>query len=361
MLQTLLFVHNNSLEGMHGGSLVTRKGYDALLSMYYVMNYYVGKHFNKGVYSKLWTLVCNLFLYSGGLSLFDSIKIIKLLRKNIHISIIFFDVSLHGRLAKKIRKLFPYIKIIINFHNNEGVYFHDRVKTSGLLYLPLWLSAMYNEKLSIINSHLNIFITKEDRASIKAYDVPSIIIPVTLVDKFDSCKCTNVNRIINGKYILFVGIAGYANLHGIDFLIKNISPYITRNIVIVGKGMESALANKMLPSNIIVKDFVEDLSELYYSASAFIAPLFVGSGMKVKIAEAMMYGKKIIATKFALYGYEIDNRSCVICNNADDFIYEIANIDLEKTFYDESRKLFLDHYSASYNTFYYSQIAEILK
>lgn len=293
-------------------------------------------------------------MYSGSLSPFDILNIIKHLKKYNDIDIIFFDVSLHGRLVRKIKVKYPEIKLIVNFHNNESKYYFDLVKSSGLIYFPLWLSAWYNDKLSLLYSDLNIFITENDKKSFGNITTPSIIIPATLPDKFKKVDIQLVKK--TSYYILFVGAAFYANLEGAYFLIKKIAPYVSCDIFIVGKGMKAALSKKELPNNVNVEDYVEDLSEIYNSASAFVAPLFYGSGMKVKLAEAMMYGKKIIGTPLAFYGYKIDKNCCFICNTAKEFIDEINNTDMSKTFYEESRNLFLNYYSSSMDYEYYSQI-----
>jgi glycosyltransferase involved in cell wall biosynthesis len=292
------------------------------------------------------------------LSLLDLLRIDKLLKINKDIDIVFLDVSVFGRIAQMIKKKYPSIKVVVNFHNNESKYYRDMVRVRGWEYLPFLLSVAYNERLSCRNSDLNIFLTNEDKKSIDANSVSSIIIPVTIKDNFNYTVRQNTVKARN--YILFTGIAYYANLHGVQYLIEKIAPYVSCDIVIAGKGMRIALSKIKMPGNVIIRDFMNDLSEMYYGASAFIAPLFYGSGMKVKIAEALMYGKKIIATPLAYYGYEIDNSSCAVCNIAEEFIAEINNLTPGKTFYEESRFLFLKHYSSSNNDTYYSQIDDYI-
>ena len=304
--------------------------------------------------NKLLSLFRNILFYSGSLSPFDILKIIKHLKKYNDIDIIFFDVSLHGRLVKKIKVKYPEIKLIVNFHNNESKYYFDLVKSSGLIYLPIWLSARYNEKLSLLYSDLNIFITENDKKSFVGTKAPSIIIPATLPDKFMQSNFNNIENIDN--YILFLGSAFYNNLEGAYFLLKNIAPYVSCKVLVAGSGMKKVFSRKKIPENVFIKDFVEDLSGILNAASAFVAPLFYGSGMKVKLAEAMMYGKKIIGTPLAFYGYKIDKSCCFICNTAKEFIDEINNTDMSKTFYEESRNLFLNYYSSSMDYEYYSQI-----
>jgi len=353
-MKTLLFIYKLPFNEASGGSRGSEKAYRALSEIYTLKSYFVEKKRNK-----IFTLIRNLFFYSGDLSLLDIVKVIEYIKENKDINFIFFDVSLHGRLVKKIKSMYPNIKIIVNFHNNESKYFFDLVKSSGLIRLPLWLSARYNEKLSIQYSDLNIFITENDKMSFGAVKTPSIIIPVTLPDKFIKQDFKEIRKTDN--YILFVGSAFFANLEGVSFLIKKISPNISCNIFIVGNGMKTALAKEKLPGNTIIEDYVEDLSEIYNLASAVVAPLFLGSGMKVKLVEAMMYGKKIIATPLAFYGFKTEEHCCSICNTAEDFISEIKNTNMSKLFYEESRKLFLDHYSSDNNYKYYSQIDDYIK
>ena len=351
-MKTLLFIYNNPLDGNYGGSRGTKKAYNALSRKFNVEACFVGKKNNKFL-----TFVRNLFFFSGNLIFFDMIRVINIIKKN-NINIIFFDVSIHGRLVKLVKLFFSNKFVIVNFHNNENKYSYDLYKTSGLLYLPIWLSARYNENLSIKYSDLNIFITENDRLSFKNNKAPSIIIPVTLPDNFKNVLFENKDNKI--KYILFIGAAFYANIQGVKFLIKEIAPYISINIIIAGAGMEEAFPGGNMPSNIIIKDYIEDLSELFNNAVAFIAPLFSGSGMKVKLVEAMMYGKKIIGTAFSFCGFNTDNECCSICESANEFIKEIKSLDESKLFYIKSRELYERYYSSSMDYYYYSQIDKFL-
>ena len=76
-------------------------------------------------------------------------------------------------------------------------------------------------------------------------------------------------------------------------------------------------------------------------------PIFSGSGMKVKTAEALMYGKFLIGTKEAFEGYEIDEKIGILCNNANDFIKNINKYSQQNLIYNApSRTLFIDKYSS---------------
>ena len=93
---------------------------------------------------------------------------------------------------------------------------------------------------------------------------------------------------------------------------------------------------------------VEDLSQWYLNAECIIAPIFEGSGMKTKVAEAFMFGKKILATSHALAGYEgIPKNAFSLCNTENDFIDAINSIkDNKSTYFDASiRSIYEQKYS----------------
>jgi hypothetical protein len=82
--------------------------------------------------------------------------------------------------------------------------------------------------------------------------------------------------------------------------------------------------------------------------------------MKTKIAESMMFGKKIFATREALFGYKkISNKICYVCNNSKSFIQNInkqSNNLIKKSFHFSSRNIFLKKYSYTAGLYHYNKI-----
>lgn len=56
---------------------------------------------------------------------------------------------------------------------------------------------------------------------------------------------------------------------------------------------------------IVVRGFVDDLAGAYANANVSVAPLFVGSGMRLKIIEAMAAGLPVVATTISAEGIEL--------------------------------------------------------
>lgn len=75
-------------------------------------------------------------------------------------------------------------------------------------------------------------------------------------------------------------------------------------------------------------------------------PIFYGDGMKIKTAEAMMYGKTILASDEALEGYEVkDIQGIYRCNTREEYLETIHMIERNENYYNKSvRNLFLSKY-----------------
>jgi hypothetical protein len=78
---------------------------------------------------------------------------------------------------------------------------------------------------------------------------------------------------------------------------------------------------------------------------AVVAPIFLGSGMKTKVAEAASYGKVTIGTKEAFEGYENYESIGILCNVADDFVQNINKEYYKKFDPKKIKKIYIDNYS----------------
>ena len=136
----------------------------------------------------------------------------------------------------------------------------------------------------------------------------------------------------------FIGKLSYRpNYQGlIDFINKVWNPLINNKsearLVIAGSGkMPIILKNNILASkNIDVIGFVETADEFWNQISTLIVPIAEGAGSNIKIAEAFIYGKTIIAHPFASRGYEsfIDSDYLLLPKTNEDWIKTMTNIEV---------------------------------
>jgi Glycosyl transferases group 1 len=130
--------------------------------------------------------------------------------------------------------------------------------------------------------------------------------------------------------LLFCGANGLLNLLGIQWFIKNIYPNLifhnkTINLNIVG-GICDAIAERSLINhpNIKLSGFVENLDSEYFKAHIVIIPLIAGSGVKVKLLEAVTYKKPIVTTSIGIEGTNFPNLDSIsVADNPDRFAQKI--------------------------------------
>ena len=79
------------------------------------------------------------------------------------------------------------------------------------------------------------------------------------------------------------------------------------DITIVGFSPLPELKYRCKKNRIRLIESPETMNPFFMSSDMVLAPIFSGSGMKVKVAEAMSYGLPVITTSHGAIGYEIEN------------------------------------------------------
>lgn len=261
---------------------------------------------------------------------------------------LFISQSLMGRIAKFVKKNYSSVVVIDFFHNIEVQYAREYIKTRGFRAIPFYLTVKWWEKIGCRYS--DKFITLNERDSFLLKNIygkeSSVELPTSFEDKYDEDRANGI--IQNGLSIdyLFVGMAFFANIQGIQWFIDNVMPHLKGHLYIVGKGMDN-VSFKNLASNIHIYGYVDDLADFYYRARMVVSPIFVGGGMKTKTAEALMYGKSIVGTEEAFEGYRINENCMYKCSTSDEFIRVISSLQNGKSFNQNSRDLYNKYYSTN--------------
>mgnify|MGYP002509885019 CR=1 FL=1 len=273
-------------------------------------------------------------------------KIISFIEKNC-ISIVVFERSMYGSLITKIKKQKLPCELWVFVHNVERRYFENKMKCHKILYsLPYWRIAK-SEKETFKYSDYIITLTLRDAQLInKLYGRNSdLILPMTFYDEFDDKKLFK-NGEQDTKELLFIGTMFAPNYEGIKWFVDYVMPELNGfHLVIVGKDFELK-RTELESKNVRVVGTVESLDQYYYSNNIMIMPIFYGDGMKIKTAEAMMYGKTILASDEALEGYEVnDVQGIYRCNTREEYLETIHMIERNENYYNKSvRNLFLSKY-----------------
>lgn len=116
-----------------------------------------------------------------------------------------------------------------------------------------------------------------------------------------------------------------------------------------GRYMPNWLKNTSIEGVHIVGE-VEDSIRFMTSKQIMVVPLLSGSGIRIKIIEAMSIGKTVIATTIAAEGIMYENgKNIIIANTAEEFAsavkYCVENPDKCKSIGEEAYKLIAERYS----------------
>jgi glycosyltransferase involved in cell wall biosynthesis len=265
------------------------------------------------------------------------------------ISKIFIDGSNLGGIVFGIKNKYPDIEIITFCHNVEFAFFWGAFKKAKSIKSFLIAFANYlAEKKAVKYSDKIICLNNRDSLKIKKVygRYATHISAIAINDIFNKKKSTPSISLYEA-YALFVGGNFYANRDGIIWFVNNVVKFINIKIVIVGSGME-VLAEKLSSDKVIVVGKVENLEYWYSNAHFVIAPIFDGSGMKTKVAEALMFGKKIIGTPEAFTGYEeFIHLIGWSCKTIEDFVsaISIAQIEITSSFNQDLRNIYINNFS----------------
>jgi glycosyltransferase involved in cell wall biosynthesis len=211
-----------------------------------------------------------------------------------------------------IRSLAPQALIALRMHNVE----HE-----------IWERRAANEKQPIKN-----FVFTETARRIKEYERKvmaagefDVLVPITARDggRFKSMgnqkpdhyclSGMDLDTLIKGRprlgepSVFFLGSLDWEpNREGLRWFLKYVWPrvhstYPEVKFHIAGRNMPKSIA-RLKRKNIVIEGEVPDAAQFMRSKSIMVAPLFSGSGMRVKLIEGMANGKAIVATKIAKEG-----------------------------------------------------------
>jgi succinoglycan biosynthesis protein ExoO len=128
--------------------------------------------------------------------------------------------------------------------------------------------------------------------------------------------------------LVFVGSASLPNLDGLRWFFESVWPSLRRWRPFISLDLAGdcgqALAN--LPEGVNRLGRVRDLTPVLHQASLAVAPLRVGSGLKIKLLDYARHGLMTVATPSSLEGFAADeNAPFIAAANATGFALAVLN------------------------------------
>lgn len=96
--------------------------------------------------------------------------------------------------------------------------------------------------------------------------------------------------------------------------------------------------------------YVEDVHQLYRASRVVICPMLGGTGLKIKLVEALSAGTPVVATRFGLLDMAGTQNGCIEANDADSFARAITSLLHDRKLYHrlckEAQAFFRAHFSS---------------
>lgn len=290
----------------------------------------------------------------------DMISILKENIKNKKYDLVYID---HLQLAVYM-DIFAEINcpIYLDQHNCESQILKRRVYESKS-YLSKLFSIIEYKKLkrfehdTIQKVNKVITLSEEDKNFMISKNIIDknkfSIIPIPINIDYKKSIVEEINERIN---IIFLGtLSWFPNAQGIEWFIKKVIPKmenkkIDYHLFIVGKDPSSSLKDLCSKyKNITITGYVENVNEYIKISDIMIVPIFIGSGMRVKILEGLGKRIPIISTRVGAEGILVkDNKEILFAENEDEFICKILklkDLELYKSIQKNGENVFEKEYS----------------
>ncbi|WP_459665298.1 glycosyltransferase [Novosphingobium sp. 11B] len=134
--------------------------------------------------------------------------------------------------------------------------------------------------------------------------------------------------------LLFVGSNTAPNVVCLEWFFENVwptvrsrSPETTLDVV----GSVALAFPGRAPEGVRFHGIIDDLASIYAAAAVVISPLTFGSGLKIKLVEAMAQGKAVVATSVTLQGVEHECRPVIrVADEAQAFAEAVLSLEDEQ-------------------------------
>jgi len=213
------------------------------------------------------------------------------------------------------------------------------------------------EKLALNRAVRIISLSLQDKHELERLsgsDKPIDIIPICIESNYVKGQ---IQRQEGEKLkILFVGtMSWYPNIHGLTWFIEEVFSKLDENkfeLYVVGGNPPASITKWNEKSNIHIVGYVTDINQYIEICHVNIVPIFIGSGLRVKIIEAYSKGIPTISTSIGAEGIEVRNgENIIIANEPREFISSLnelySNMSLLNHIKNEALKTYETHYSVN--------------
>ncbi len=251
--------------------------------------------------------------------------------------------------------------VVLDEHNAEYSLQHTAWKVS--LRTRAWLPAFYSfvqarrlrgyELGACQTVHGVVLVSKADEASIRTLYPPlrACVVP----NGVDTSHYVAGDRQTDGATVLFIGKMDYRpNLDAINWFCSDIWPLVRAAVpnarfLVVGRDLGPEHQPLARVPGVELVGAVPDERPWFDRSDLLVVPMRMGSGVRLKVLQAMAMGVPIVSTSLGMAGVEAENGThFLLANSPSEFARQIVealgNRRLRQSIGEAARKLACEHY-----------------
>lgn len=252
-------------------------------------------------------------------------------------------------------------KVVLRAHNVEYLIWErvadnmtNPIKKIYLQYLTRKLKKFEVATFSLVDGLVPISPVDRDVFRLLGYKGPEFTYPVAM---FTSDMPHRLPSEVSGRTVSFIGSLDWIpNQEGLIWFVRLVWPLVLERLpdaifYIAGRHITEEIYS-LASESVRVLGEVEDATAFLQEHPVTVVPLFSGSGMRVKVIEAMSLGPIVISTAVGAEGiqYQAD-RHLLIAEEAEEFARQVCAVLEDIPSYDQislnARQLVEEQYDAS--------------
>lgn len=193
------------------------------------------------------------------------------------------------------------------------------------------IGQLFQSEIGILNQFDDIwtYSVEEEYIFEQFTDKKVTLIPVSFPLNFN----TGISEF---KYdIIYVASENPHNIAGISWFLKEVLPFLKdKKVHIIGKICNAIGDYK----NVVKYGMVDDLDDFYSHSKVAICPMLSGTGIKIKVIEALSYGIPVVTNRRGVDGLvNKKENGCLVSDDPKRFADDIIRLVEDETFYQKTR------------------------
>lgn len=148
--------------------------------------------------------------------------------------------------------------------------------------------------------------------------------------------------------LIFVGSENIFNMKALEYFFEKVYPLLNKNIKILIIGR----VTKYVPTleNVEKITFAEDLSSYYTQSKIALCPMLKGTGIKIKVVEALSYGIPVVGTIRSVDGFSSKiNNGCLIADTPESFKNHIISLLEDHSYYKKIQDQAIEYFEMNFS------------